>query len=200
MKRNGFELVETGNWAEITAFCRVLSGALEDRVSDATYERFEVWRPRSEESEQVLREKTAEDESIQETRIEQESDGTAQELSAAGAEMKQGGKDMVQGEPRETVKDVQDAGTSAAKGFLPPLIRLFRVIEKALYTNIMGKTSPDYFESDEFTVALEHKLLRQDTYTVRVICEDDDLLDLVEKQVQHRSTDTEEQETAAETS
>ncbi len=186
MERNGFELVETGDWDEIAVFCRTLSDVLKGRVSDPTIDRFETWRPRAEETAGELREKTAEDESLQETRIEQESEGAAQELSAAGAEVKQGGKDMVQGQPKETVKDVGDAGNSVARGFLPPFIRLFRAIEKVLYTNIIGKTSPDYFESDEFTVALEHGLLKRDTYTIRVMCDETDILDRLEETLQER--------------
>lgn len=189
MEQNDFELVETGDWEEIIRFCHRVSTSIQGEVADDIHDRFEEWRPRPDESERTLREKTAEDASIHETQIEKTSNGTAQELSSAGKEVKQGGKDMVNGNPRESVKEVEQAGNSAAKGFIPPVLRLFRTIEKLLYTNIMGKTSPNYFESDEFTVALERRLTDRSTYKVRIICEDTSLLDTLEEALQSDETD-----------
>lgn len=179
METRGFQIVEEGQWEDVIAFCRTLSEVLKDHVSDRTYTRFEGWRPKTEESKRQLREKTAEEAAIHKTKIEEDSAGTVQELSSAGGEMKQSGKDMVRGDPRRSLQDAEKAGNSAVRGFFPPLIRLFRIIEESIYANIMGKTSPDYFECDDFTLALERAFLHRDTYRVRLICNDSDLMETV---------------------
>lgn len=175
MEQQEFELVETGSWSEIVQFLEQLADAIHGHVDSEKYQRFDEWRPKPEEKKQDLRERTAEEAAVNETQLEQDSAGTVAEMSHAGHEVKQGGKDIAQGKPKDSIKDVEEAGNAAAKGIFPPLIRFFRSVERFLYTQVMGKTSPNYFESGEFTVALERGFKDRDMYAVRVRFEDSGL-------------------------
>lgn len=179
MEQRGFEIVEEGSWEDAAAFCSQVADAVQEDIDTEEYQRFDRWRPRVEDSKHDLREKTAEEESIQATKVEEDSEGMKTEMRHAGQEMKKSGKDMVHRKPKESLKDVGEAGNSTARGFLPPVLRLFRILEKVLYVNVMGKTSPDYFEGDTFTVAIEQQFFDRGNYRVRVVFEDEELLDSV---------------------
>lgn len=176
MKQHDFELVEEGSWSDIVSFCAQLSDVLKEKVSAEKHERFDSWRPKPAESKQQLRKKTAEEESIKTTHIEEKSEGSVKEMRNAGGEMRKSGKDMVTGHPRESLKDVGGASNSAARSVFPPILRFFRRIEQILYVNVIGKTSPNYFECSEFTVALERELLDRDKYRIRAVFEDEQVL------------------------
>jgi len=158
MEQRDFQLIEDGTWTDITEFCADLDAALEGRVDDDIRSRFAAWRPKQEEPKRQVRERSAKESSLEKQQIEAESAGAVAEMSNATQEAREGGKDLVYGRPKDTVKEVEEAGNSAVRGILPPLIRFFRMIEEAVYANIIGKTSPNYFESDIFTVAAERIL------------------------------------------
>lgn len=169
MEQQEFEIREEGAWSEVIAFCDELSQVLPEYVSQDVCDRFEEWRPKPEETKKQLHQKTAEEAAIQKTKLEKESKGPVKEMSNASKGVRKSGKDMVKRNPRESVRDVEDAGSSAAKGLFPPFIRLFRVIEEILYVNVMGKTNPNYFEGKGVTVSIERELLHRDRYKVRAM-------------------------------
>lgn len=189
MERREFQIVESGTWDDVASFCETLSEVFDGRVTDRVRDRFEDWRPKPEESKRELREKTAEEASVTETAIEKESDGPVTEMAEAGHEVKETGKDMMQGDPQQGMKDAEHAGSAAAKGIIPPFIQLFRIMEELLYTHVVGRTNPNYFESGTFTVCIERDFLDRTTYQVRVIFDDTDLMDTVWDDLQHRQYD-----------
>jgi hypothetical protein len=45
--------------------------------------------------------------------------------------------------------------------------------------NVIGRTSPNYFEAHEFTVAIERKMLDRELYRARFVSDDSTLLESV---------------------
>lgn len=184
MERQEFELVEKGSWDDIVTFCEQLASVLEERIDEEPYQRFDDWRPKREDTTHDLREKTAEEVSVAKTDIEEDSSGVKEEIQEAGQEMRKSGQEMMKKKPRKSMKEAEEAGNSAARGIIPPIIQAFRVLEESLYSNLMGRTSPHYFECGAFTIAIEHQVLDRDTYIARFIPEDSELLDTVETRLE----------------
>lgn len=187
MDQQEFALAEDGSWEDIVAFCERIADVLAETVDTETQQRFDAWRPKSDDTKHDLREKTAAEESLSETRIEEKSDGVKQEMQSAGQEMRKSGKEMVDRRPRKSLEEAEEAGNSAVRGLFPPLIQLLRRIEKTLYANLVGRTNPKYFESDAFTVVIERRRLDHG-YRARFVPDDTDLLESVESQL--ADTDT----------
>lgn len=189
MKQQDFALVEDGSWDDIVRFCEQLAAEIEAPVDAETYQRFDTWRPKADDTTHDLREKTANEESLSETRIEAESNGVKEEMQSAGQGMRKSGKEMADRKPRKSLEEVEEAGSSAARGLFPPLIQLLRKVEKLLYVNLVGRTNPKYFESDAFTVVIERRRL-DNGYRVRFVPEETALLDTVTSRLKEQDTAT----------
>lgn len=169
MERKGLVLEEHGSWEDVVWFAERIAAALADRdVMPEEAVAFEAWIPGPGDDEKVVEERTVENETLAETGVEAASDGARRELRRAGGAMEQGGSDLVHGHPRETVRDMGEAGRSTARGILPAIIRGFRRIERLLYRVVVGRTNPEYFEGQRVTASLSHGLLRRNRYTLRV--------------------------------
>lgn len=186
MEQRDFEIMEEGSWGDIVTFCSRLADSLKDTVSRQDYERFEDWRPKPDESKHRLREKSAEEAAIHQTGIEKKSQGARKEMANAGKGVRKSGKDMVNGHAQESLRDVEEAGTSAVRSLFPPIIRLFRALEEVLYVNVMERTSPSYFECSEFTVALEREILDRATYRARIVFEEKEEMEHVLRELDGR--------------
>ncbi|MDY6773555.1 MAG: hypothetical protein SVS85_00010, partial [Candidatus Nanohaloarchaea archaeon] len=111
MEREDFALVEEGSWDEIAGFCEDLSEALDSTVPEES-SRFRDWMPEREDSREDMNDRTSEDESLRETRLEKESEGTEEELSTAAAEVRDSGSELVRGNPRESARKAEEVGGS----------------------------------------------------------------------------------------
>lgn len=170
MERNGLVLEEQGAWEDVVWFAEriaVVFGDM-DTIPEEAAAAFEAWIPGPDDDERVVEARTVENETLAETGVEEASDGARTELRRAGDAMERGGRDLVHGHPRGTVRDVEEAGRSTARGILPAIIRGFRRIERMLYRLIVGRTNPEYFEGRKVTASLSHGLLRRNRYTLRV--------------------------------
>ncbi len=187
MEQRDFDITEDGSWDDIIAFCDRLGDAIERHVDETVHQRFERWRPRQEDTKKDLREKTAQEESLQTTGIEEKSDGMKKEIQHAGHEMRRSGEEVAKRKPRESLKRAEAAGSSAARGVIPSIIRSFRVLEEMLYVNLMGRTSPNYFECGAFTVAIERSVMDRERYRARFVTDDGTLLDAVSTRLEHET-------------
>ncbi len=167
-----------GDWDAVVDFCRSLADALPDALEDVAGE-FEDWRPKPGEPPRAVAARTDDRESMSETRIERESEGTSVEARRAGRRLRDSGSDAARGRVHDTVGDVEAAGAATARSVFPVFIRLLRYVERFLYRHVVGRTSPDFFETPDLTVAIEHRPLRGDSYTVRATIHDPDTRDRV---------------------
>jgi len=87
-----------GDWEEICGFARDLEGILKESYQkedstediDESIEGYNKWRPREEEDENDIKERTAEEASMEEKNVEKEFKGTDEELKTAGKKVKEG--------------------------------------------------------------------------------------------------------------
>lgn len=183
MEVHDFEIRETGEWEEVREFCAALSRALEAAVPEEKFAAFEAWRPKSGEDKDEIRERTVEESVIRETQVERDSDGAVSEFEHAGHKVKESGQDMLKGDARGSLEDAEEAGSSTVRGLLPSIVRLFRGVERRVYRYVVGRTNPDYFENDLFSVEIGKGTLARDRYTVTASFRDRDLLEQVERQL-----------------
>lgn len=183
MEVHGFQIVEEGPWGRVVTFCSRLSTVMKEHVSADVHHRFEEWRPKPLEHKGDFRGRNAEESAINPTQIEENSEGAVQEIKNVGGEMRKSGKDIMHGNARDSLKNAEDAGTSVVRGMFPPIIRFFRVVEEVLYTNVMGRTNPNYFECGTFTAVIEREILDRDTYKIRVIFDEHDLMEEVAEEI-----------------
>ncbi|MDY6776907.1 MAG: DUF5828 family protein [Candidatus Nanohaloarchaea archaeon] len=187
MRREDFRLIEEGSWEEVADFCSDLSEALSDTdVPEDSRERFDEWRPGDEEEREDVRERTAREESLGETETEKRSEGTARELSRASSEVKRAGENAVQGRPGKSVGDMGEAGKSTVRGLVPMLAKLVRGMERGIYRHLVGRTNPDYFEGEGFSVSIDRNLMNGEEYTVSADFRDEEVLSEVEGEMEDR--------------
>lgn len=168
-------IVEDGDWEQMILFCEQLSEALEPHIPGPVHEEYEQWRPKQHEGREEVADRTNDRESLSETQIERDSAGTPEEMAEAAQNVRKSGDDVIHGRARETARHMEQAGGATARGILPHLIRLVRRIERWLYTHIVGRTNPDYFEASRFTVSIEHRMMQGDSFRVQIAFNDAEL-------------------------
>ncbi|MFB6265703.1 MAG: DUF5828 family protein [Candidatus Nanohaloarchaea archaeon] len=182
MEREDFALVEEGSWDEIVDFCRDLSRALDSTLPDEG-SGFQEWRPKEEDSREDMNDRTAEDESLRETHLEEESEGTEKELSTAVEEARDSGSELARGNPGKSARKAGEAGGSTVQGLIPVLLRLVRGLERTIYRHVISPTNPNYFESESFSVSIERRLLKG-IYRCKINFEDRETLSEVEERME----------------
>jgi hypothetical protein len=142
-----------GDIEDIAEFAREVEEVMEDEdVDEESVDEFQRWRPREEDTEDDIRERTVETASIDETESEEKTDGVKEDISRAGKAAKQAGKKLENGENPE--KEAE----KASKRILRPLnslsARMVRSLEKKIYSS-MTKFNPYFFDSKEFSADLK---------------------------------------------
>ncbi len=161
-----------GSWDEITELCFGLEKVLIKYVSDHDeIKRYDEWMPRVEENEEILQEKTVEDASMNEQKVEKEFEGTEEELDKAEDKIKESFHDIANGE--SPVRDLKEALKEIETLIGAKSIESLRKVEKTIYKSLMLKFNPSYFDTEDFSVSLEHK--DEDDYIFCINVTDEDL-------------------------
>jgi hypothetical protein len=142
-----------GDIEDIAEFAREVEDLMEDEdVDEESVDEFQKWRPREEDTEDDIRERTVETASIGETKSEEKTNGVKEDIARAGKAAKKAGRKIEQGENPE--KEAE----KASKRFLRPLnslsAKMVRNLEKKIYSS-MTKFNPYFFDSKEFSADLK---------------------------------------------
>jgi len=161
-----------GSWDDITEFCLKLEKIFEKYISDEDeIERYDQWRPKNDENEEDVQEKTAEDASIERNHIEEEFEGTEKELEDAEEKIKESFDDISHG--KSPVEDLEEAFKDIEILVGAKSLESLRKIEETIYKNLMLKFNPCYFDTEDFSLSLNHK--KDESYIFCVNISDENL-------------------------
>lgn len=139
-----------GSWKEVADFGEAVEEAMEEAgMDEESVRRFQNWRPKEEEAENDMREKTVDQAAIDEKTVEEEENGVKDLKDASYKAAEAAGKTVRRENPEQEIKE---ASRDAVLPFLSNTIRLLRDLEQDIYSKIMLKFNPFYLDTDDFTV------------------------------------------------
>lgn len=145
-----------GEWEDIRKFAKEVEEALEESdVEDDSVKKYKDWRPRKEDDEENVREKTVEAARVDETPLEKESEGVTRDLEEASEKVVEIGKKVK--EKQNPQKEMKDASRDAVKPFYSGFLKTFRRFEKLVYSAIILRFNSYYFDTRDFSVDVEEK-------------------------------------------
>ncbi|MFW6065100.1 MAG: DUF5828 family protein [Candidatus Natronoplasma sp.] len=143
-----------GDWEETCDFSEELEEVMEEFIeSKEEIDEFEDWRPHLEDSDDDMKEKTAEEAVVGKRNIEEDFEGARLEIDRAEEKMFDSVKDVKEGV--NPSKDLKAALLEIEKVLGVESIRSVRKIEKTIYKKLMLKLNPYYFDTEDFSVNLE---------------------------------------------
>lgn len=129
----------------------VMDGA---NVEKESLKEFESWRPKKNDDEEEIREKTVKKASISEKDSEKETGGLKKDFSKAGEAVKDAGRKMENGKnPSKTLKKVPKR---VIRPFNSISVKTLRKLEEKIYRN-MTRFNPYFFDADEFSADLRKR-------------------------------------------
>ncbi len=144
MKATGIEMTNsgislTGDWEDICSFAKDFENVIRDtEASNRTLSRYSNWRPRRDDSQEDIKQKT-----VDEAKLD------IKDLERSGFSKKV--DDMCD---REDIGNLIAVTSKAVKGLYLGSARYFSKIEELIYRNIMLKYNPYYFDGIEFSANL----------------------------------------------
>ncbi|MFP3872111.1 MAG: DUF5828 family protein [Candidatus Natronoplasma sp.] len=169
-----------GSWEEVSEVCVELEDLLEEYVCDEKeIERLDEWRPRGGEDEKEIEEKTAKEAAVGQKRVEEEFKGTKEELKDAEDKIKRSFNDIANRE--SPVKDMEVALKDLEILIGAKSVGSLRKAEEVIYKKLMLKFNPCYFDTEDFSIGLDHK--KGDQYVFSVNISDEDLRDHVQEEL-----------------
>lgn len=175
-----------GSWEEVVEFGKRISEALEqanvqERTGDdlaACYEAWEAWRPRPDDVEDEVRERTAEEASVGDSEGESEGVGVREDLAEAGRKLGEASDALSEEGVDEAAKAVGESAERAGRAADQAWRRAVRPIEESLYEHVMTRVSPYYFDNALVSANLER--VREGAFAFEVKVKDPELRAAVE--------------------
>jgi len=145
-----------GSWKEISEFAEKALQALQDSDVDEKYvKEYREWRPKQEEREEDFKEKTAKDATLAHKKIEDKSNGVKEDLGDASKQMARAGKKAAKKEKPK--KEVKKAFTDVFDMISAKIIGFTRKMERLLYSKVMMRFNPYFFDTEEFSADVRRK-------------------------------------------
>ncbi|MFP4634089.1 MAG: DUF5828 family protein [Candidatus Aenigmatarchaeota archaeon] len=153
-----------GNMEEIADFSERVREIIEGEEGNSSAKKFERWRPRSSDHEKDIKKKTVLDAVTEKTKAEKKGEGIKRDLSRAMVKTKEA-------EERVKCRKVpKNEAKEALKNLFRPLVaklmNLLRTVEGSIYSKLMLKFNPYFFECRDFSVDL--RKIEDDEYEMEV--------------------------------
>ena len=153
-----------GDIKEVAEFSENVENALQDAgVKKNSIEEFREWRPKEEDEEEDIVEKTVEEASLSEKNVEKESNGIKNDFSEAKEATKKAGNKVRKGS--NPGKEIKKTSKSLLRPVLSESVKVARGFEKEIYSKLMVKFNPYFFDSEDFSADLKSK---KGEYTMEV--------------------------------
>ncbi len=179
-----------GDWDDICDFARRLETVLKDGYEqkekeageeakeeyEESIENYHEWRPREEEDEKDITERTAKDATVEEQEVEENFNGTGEELHKAGEKVKKTIESATD-EEKSAPEELKDASKCINRLVGAKSLESIRKLERTIYEKIMLKFNPYYFNTEHFSVNLEE--IGHNKYMLTVNIPDEKLRDKI---------------------
>ncbi len=158
-----------GSWEEICEFSKDLENIISHCIHKSdSIQHYHHWRPREDDNEKDITDKTAEEAVIKKTKVEKEFDGTKEEIVEAEEKFKDSIKEVKNG--HNPSKDLKEASKHMEKLVETKSIQSLRNMEEIIYKKLMLKFNPYYFDTEDFSVNIEDK---KDRYILTINISDE---------------------------
>lgn len=156
-----------GDIEEVAEFAREVEKVMDkEEVEEDSVNDFETWRPREDDDRKSIEKKTVETAAISETKAEKKSEGVKKDLSKAGNAAKKAGKKISNGEvPDAEIKEIPE---KVIRPVQCKSVKLARGLEKEIYSKMMVKLNPYFFDARDFSANLTADRKGQYTMDVNV--------------------------------
>lgn len=156
-----------GSWNEISEFAEKVLDILQDLDLDEKHvEEYGEWMPKKNEAEREFKEKTAKDATLAHKQVEDKSKGVKEDLGDASKKMAKAGKKAAKKQKPE--QEVKEASLDILDLFSAKMVRLTRKLEEVLYSRIMMRFNPYYFDTEEFSADVRRKKNGDYTFDINV--------------------------------
>lgn len=155
VKETNAGIKKKGNWKEISEFSEKVGEAISDSARQESLERFDDWRPKIEESERDIKQKTVNEAVIPENKLEKETEGVTKDLKQASGKVAKAGKKAARQESPE--EEIVQASEEAARPFYSNIAKFFRRLEAKVYSWFALRFNPYYLDTEDFAVDMKHK-------------------------------------------
>lgn len=141
-----------GDLDDVAGFARDVEEVMDEEADDSeSVERFRDWRPREDDSKEDMRRKTVEAATVPEKKLEEKSDG-AKDIAKAGEKAVNGGKKLKKGE--KPSGEFREASKRFVRPFYSISAKITRKLEEKVYSDLMLKFNPYFFDTEEFSADL----------------------------------------------
>lgn len=138
-----------GTWKEVVEFGESIEQALLDHdVEDEVVDDWSSWRPRTDEEQREMREKT-----VEKAKVDKGND-TAEMADEAAEHLSKSREKTREGELGEAAENATESAKSAGKAVEGAGRDALRKVEEVVYRRIT-KTNPLYFDTQNFNASLE---------------------------------------------
>lgn len=152
-----------GDIEDVAEFAREVEKGLKGEVEKNSIKDFNGWRPREDENHKDIEKKTVELASISEKKMEKESKGV-KDFSEAGKNVVKAGKKAVKNESPH--QELKQASKEIVRPICTESIKIARGFEEGVYSKIMVKFNPYFFDAKEFSADL--RLNKDGSYSMQV--------------------------------
>lgn len=153
VKKTNSGLKKKGDLEDIAEFAEEVEEVIqEEEVDEETVKDFEKWKPKKEDGQTDIEKKTVKTASISKKPVEEKSEGVKKDLEKAGSAAKDAGKKMTKKE--NPGPEIKKASKRAVRPVYSRTVRATRDLEERIYSNIMVKFNPYFFDSKELSADL----------------------------------------------
>lgn len=160
-----------GTWDEICEFFREVESSVENYVNEEDVERLNDWRPREHEDKEEMKEKTAEEASIDKKKVEEKCGDKKEELKEGSKKIAKSVKEAKNGGSAK--EELADGAKKVAKAVGSKSVESVRKTEEKIYKKIMLGHNPYYFDSEDLSINLKKE--ESGKYTIKVNITDEDM-------------------------
>ncbi len=156
-----------GDIEEVSEFAEEVEKVMDaENVDSSSIEKFNAWRPRPDDDKKKIEEKTVEEASIPETEAEKKSEGVKKDMEKAGKAAKEAGKKIGKGEMPE--EEVKKTTRRVVRPIYSRTVKVTRGLEEKIYSKMMLKLNPYFFDAREFSANITENRKGQYTMDVNV--------------------------------
>lgn len=158
---------KTGSWEAISNFGEKVEEALEKAgIRDESVKRFSNWRPRIEEAEADVKEKTLEAATIEERKIEVQEEEVKKHLGDASEKIAEAGDKVKQGKTPE--HEIAVASKDAAIPVVSRIFKMLRILETFIYSKFIMRFNSFYLDTGDLSVNVSNSNKGNYTMDVKV--------------------------------
>lgn len=154
VKETNSGLKKKGDLEEIAEFADEVEEVMEEEdIDEDTVKDFQRWKPEEDDVKRDIEEKTVKTASMSKRSVEDKSEGVKKDLEKAGSAAKDAGKKVTSKE--NPGPEIKKASRRVIRPVYSGTVRATRDLEEKIYSNVMVKFNPYFFDSKDFSADLK---------------------------------------------